>query len=69
MCIRDSYIPDLKLSEQPEAPMGKYGRMRQRYLKAVSYTHLDVYKRQVDDYQDLLRISVATAGNDHRRCV
>ena len=29
-----------------------------------------MYKRQVikavDDYQDLLRISVATAGNDHR---
>ena len=29
----DYYIPDLKLSEQPEAPIGKYGRMRQRYLK------------------------------------
>ena len=29
----DCYIPDLKLSEQPEAPIGKYGRMRQRYLK------------------------------------
>ena len=29
----DYYIPDLKLSEQPEAPIGKYGRMRQRHLK------------------------------------
>ena len=29
----DYYIPDLKLSEQPEAPIGKYSRMRQRYLK------------------------------------
>ena len=29
----DYYIPDLKLSEQPEAPIGKYGRMRHRYLK------------------------------------
>ena len=29
----DYYIPDLKLSEKPEAPIGKYGRMRQRYLK------------------------------------
>ena len=29
----DYYIPDLKLSEQPEAPIGKYGRMRQHYLK------------------------------------
>ena len=26
-------ISDLKLTEQPEAPIGKYGRMRQRYLK------------------------------------
>ena len=26
----DYYIPDLKLSEQPEAPIGKYGRMRDR---------------------------------------
>ena len=29
----DYYIPDLKLSKQQEAPIGKYGRMRQRYLK------------------------------------
>lgn len=29
----DYYIPDLKLSEQPEVPVGKYGRMRQQYLK------------------------------------
>ena len=29
----DYYIPDLKLSGQPEAPISKYGRMRQRYLK------------------------------------
>ena len=29
----DYYIHDLKLSEQSEAPIDKYGRMRQRYLK------------------------------------
>lgn len=29
----DYYIPNLNLSKQPEAPIGKYGRMRQRYLK------------------------------------
>ena len=29
----DYYIPDLKLPKQSEAPIGKYGRMRQRYLK------------------------------------
>ena len=31
----DYYIPDLKLSKQPEAPIGKYGRMRQCYLKTL----------------------------------
>lgn len=29
----DYLIPDLKLAEQPETPLGKYGRMRQKYLK------------------------------------
>ena len=27
------YIPDLTLEEQPDTPIGKYGRMRRRYLK------------------------------------
>ena len=27
------YTPELKLTQQPQAPTGKYGRMRQRYLK------------------------------------
>ena len=29
----DYQIPDLKLTEQPEKPLGKYGRMRKTYLK------------------------------------
>ena len=29
----DYYIPDIKLSDQPDTPIGKYGRMRRRYLK------------------------------------
>ena len=29
----DYQIPDLKLTEQPEKPLGKYGRMRIAYLK------------------------------------
>ena len=29
----DYLIPDLKLSQQPEKPLGKYGRMRKAYLK------------------------------------
>ena len=31
--LRGLLHPDLELSEQPEAPIGKYGRMRQRFLK------------------------------------
>ena len=29
----DYLIPNLSLSEQPEKPLGKYGRMRKAYLK------------------------------------
>ena len=29
----DYQIPDLKLTEQPEKPLGKYGRVRKAYLK------------------------------------
>ena len=29
----DYQIPDLKLTEEPEKPLGKYGRMRKAYLK------------------------------------
>ena len=29
----DYLIPDLSLSERPEKPLGKYGRMRKAYLK------------------------------------
>ena len=29
----DYQIPDLKLTDQPEKPLGKYGRMRKAYLK------------------------------------
>ena len=29
----DYYLPDLTLTEQPDAPLGKYGRMRKSYLK------------------------------------
>jgi len=29
----DYLIPDLKLPDQPEKPLGKYGRMRINYLK------------------------------------
>ena len=29
----DYLIPDLRLSKQPEKPLGKYGRMRKAYLR------------------------------------
>jgi len=29
----DYYIPDLALTNHPDKPIGKYGRMRKRYLK------------------------------------
>ncbi len=32
----DYYIPDLKLPEQEVLPLGKYGRMRLKYLKENS---------------------------------
>lgn len=31
--VGDYYIPDLKLAKQPDKSIGKYGRMRQQYLK------------------------------------
>lgn len=31
--VGDYDIPNLKLKEQTETPIGKYGRMRQKYLK------------------------------------
>ena len=39
----DYLIPDLKLSEQPTKPLGKYGRRRKAYLKEhrpILYNHL-----------------------------
>lgn len=31
--VGDYYLPNLVLKEQPNKPIGKYGRMRLRYLK------------------------------------
>ena len=39
----DYLIPDLSLTEQPQRPLGKYGRMRKAYLKEhrpILYNHL-----------------------------
>ena len=39
----DYYIPDLALSEQNTRPIGKYGRMRKRYLeehRPILWSHM-----------------------------
>ena len=72
----DYYIPDLKLSEQLETPIGKYGRMRQRYLKEYHpglyhhlllseklYPHLVEIKQSVQERMDVvLPQMMKTAG-------
>lgn len=40
----DYYIPDLTLTKQPNKPIGKYGRMRKRYLKEY---HPGLYSRLI----------------------
>ena len=47
-CCGDYYIPDLKLSEQAETSIGKYGRMRKQYLekhRPVLYNSLILQER------------------------
>lgn len=31
--VGDYYIPDLTLGDQPDKPLGRYGRMRQKFLE------------------------------------
>lgn len=55
----DYYIPDLKLSDQTETPIGKYGRMRKQYLekhRPVLYNSL-ILQEQL--YPHLLEIDRA----------
>ena len=55
----DYYIPDLKLSEQTETPIGKYGRMRKQYLekhRPILYNSLILQERL---YPHLLEIDRA----------
>ena len=58
----DYQIPDLKLSQQPEKPLGKYGRMRKTYLKEhrpILYNQMLLSEKL---YQHLLEID-ETAQN------
>ena len=49
MCIRDSLYPVQEHNyRQSESESGlQRNEALQQYIEAVSYTHLDVYKRQV----------------------
>lgn len=40
--VGDYYIPNLVLDDQPDKPLGRYGRMRQRFLKEH---HCGIYNR------------------------
>ncbi len=58
----DYDIPNLKLSEQPETSIGKYGRMRKSYLKKhrpILYNHLLMSEKL---YPHLLEIEADSTG-------
>ena len=44
MKVGDYYIPDLTLGDQPDNPLGRYGRMRQKFLEEH---HPGTYNRLV----------------------
>ena len=55
----DYFIPNLTLSEQPQTPIGKYGRMRKTYLqehRPALYNHLLLSQKL---YPHLLEIDQA----------
>ena len=67
--VGDYLIPNLVLPDTGNYQIGEYGRMRRSYLKEyrkilynnyvlegtpVSYTHLDVYKRQVIEHLQII---------------
>ena len=58
----DYYIPDLTLMQEEQRPIGKYGRMRKRYLKEhhpVIYSELLLTEKL---YSHLLEIDEACEG-------
>lgn len=55
----DYFIPNLTLSEQPQTPIGKYGRIRKTYLqehRPALFSHLLLSEKL---YQHLLEVDQA----------
>ena len=54
MCIRDRLreVAIQKIDDQTEALVSMIGDNQVDYRFSVSYTHLDVYKRQIQDFAD-----------------
>ena len=52
----DYLIPDLNLTEQPQRPLGKYGRMRKAYLKEhrpILYNQLLMSEKRYPHLQEI----------------
>lgn len=56
--VGDYYIPNLALPDEPGHQIGKYGRMRQRYLKEhhpAAYRELELYGKLNDHLAEIDR--------------
>ena len=63
----DYLIPDLKLTEQPEKPLGKYGRMRKAYLKEhrpILYNQLLMSEKLYPHLQEIDETANQPSGAD-----
>ena len=60
--VGDYFIPDLVLDDEPEYQIGKYGRMRERYLKEHRRTAYAELK--LSGNVDIREVSLAFRGSD-----
>ena len=62
MCIRDSFRHVARLFREPQA--AREAGVLLEVLTPVSYTHLDVYKRQVNEGAKILEEGIASKASD-----
>ena len=63
----DYLIPDLNLTEQPQRPLGKYGRMRKAYLKEhrpILYNQLLMSEKLYPHLQEIDETANSPSGAD-----